>query len=46
MIAAGPVTNIVFALVLFMAVFMVGSFKATRTVDRVLPESSRRPRRA
>jgi regulator of sigma E protease len=36
-IAAGPLTNIVFALVLFMAVFMVGSFKATRTVDLVLP---------
>jgi regulator of sigma E protease len=35
-IAAGPVTNIVFALGLFMAVFMVGSIQATRTVERVL----------
>jgi len=36
-IAAGPVTNILFALALFMAVFMVGSVQATRTVERVLP---------
>jgi regulator of sigma E protease len=36
-IAAGPLTNIVFAVILFMGVFMVGSFQATRTIQTVLP---------
>jgi regulator of sigma E protease len=36
-IAAGPFTNIVLAVVLFAAIFMLGSTQATRTVERVLP---------
>jgi regulator of sigma E protease len=35
-IAAGPATNIVFAIVIFAALLMLGTTKATRTVDRVL----------
>jgi regulator of sigma E protease len=35
-IAAGPATNIVFAIVLFATIFMLGSFRATRTVEQVL----------
>jgi len=36
-IAAGPLTNIAVAIVLFIALFMIGSIQATRTVDTVLP---------
>jgi regulator of sigma E protease len=35
-IAAGPFTNIVFAIVLFAVLFMLGSIEATRTVDAVI----------
>ncbi len=35
-IAAGPLTNMLLALVIFVALFMLGQLKATRTVDRVL----------
>jgi regulator of sigma E protease len=35
-IAAGPVTNILVAMVLFVVVFMLGSSQPTRTVDGVL----------
>jgi regulator of sigma E protease len=35
-IAAGPLTNVVVALALFVALFMLGSVKPTRTVDSVL----------
>jgi regulator of sigma E protease len=35
-IAAGPLTNVLLAVVLFAALFMLGSVEATRTVDRVL----------
>jgi regulator of sigma E protease len=38
-ILAGPLVNIVLALALFTALFMVGGGRATRTVDSVLPES-------
>jgi len=34
-IAAGPVTNIVFAVVIFALLFMLGTTVATRTVDKV-----------
>jgi regulator of sigma E protease len=36
-ILAGPATNLVFAVVLFACLFLVGGGKATATVDRVLP---------
>ena len=36
-IGAGPMTNALCAIILFAAVFMVGSVQATRTVDNVLP---------
>jgi len=36
-IAAGPVTNILLALALFIGVYMVSQVQLTRTVDRVLP---------
>jgi regulator of sigma E protease len=35
-IAAGPLTNMLLAIVLFVALFMLGQLKATRTVERVL----------
>jgi regulator of sigma E protease len=35
-IAAGPAVNIVFAVVVFAALFMLGTTVATRTVDRVI----------
>jgi regulator of sigma E protease len=35
-IAAGPVTNVAFAVVIFAVLFMLGSTKVTRTVDRVI----------
>jgi regulator of sigma E protease len=35
-IAAGPLTNILLAIVLFAAIFMLGSIEATNTVDRVI----------
>ncbi|CAN5686049.1 RIP metalloprotease RseP [soil metagenome] len=38
-IAAGPVANIVLAIVLFTFLFMTGSGKATRTVAEVVPSS-------
>jgi regulator of sigma E protease len=38
-IAAGPVANIVLAVVLFTVLFMTGSGKATQTVASVLPDS-------
>ncbi|MBA3400913.1 MAG: site-2 protease family protein [Actinobacteria bacterium] len=38
-IAAGPVANIVLAIVLFTFLFMTGSGKATRTVSEVVPSS-------
>jgi regulator of sigma E protease len=37
-IAAGPVTNVIVAVLLFAAVFMVGGGKATSTVGEVLPK--------
>ena len=36
-IAAGPATNVVLALALFVSVFMLGQAEATRIVHRVLP---------
>jgi regulator of sigma E protease len=36
-IGAGPAVNIVLAVVLFIAVFMLGQVQSTRTVDSVLP---------
>jgi regulator of sigma E protease len=36
-IAAGPLTNLVLALALFVGVYMVSQVQLTRTVDRVLP---------
>jgi regulator of sigma E protease len=36
-ILAGPMTNFVFAVILFAALFYVGGGKATSTVDQVLP---------
>src|SRR3954453_15928091 len=36
-IAAGPATNVLLAIVLFAVIFMTGTFKATRTVEKVLP---------
>jgi regulator of sigma E protease len=36
-IAAGPLTNVVLALALFVGVYMVSQVQLTRTVDRVLP---------
>ena len=36
-IGAGPGVNIVLAIVLFIAIFMLGQLHTTRTVDRVLP---------
>jgi regulator of sigma E protease len=36
-ILAGPMTNLVFAMILFAALFYVGGGKATSTVDQVLP---------
>jgi regulator of sigma E protease len=38
-ILAGPVANIVLAVILFAAVFMIGGGKATTTVDRIVPGS-------
>jgi regulator of sigma E protease len=35
-ISAGPLTNILLAIVVFAALFMLGSIEATNTVDRVL----------
>jgi regulator of sigma E protease len=35
-IAAGPATNIVFAVLIFAALFMLGTTEATRTVDHVI----------
>jgi regulator of sigma E protease len=37
-ILAGPMTNLVFAVILFAALFYVGGGKATATVDQVLPK--------
>jgi len=37
-ILAGPMTNLVFAVILFAALFYVGGGKATSTVDQVLPK--------
>jgi regulator of sigma E protease len=37
-ILAGPMTNLVFAVILFAALFYVGGGKATSTVDQVLPD--------
>ena len=45
-IAAGPLTNIVFAVILFMGVFMVGSFRATRDDRRPCCRTAPRPRPA
>jgi regulator of sigma E protease len=42
-IAAGPVTNLVFAVVLFAIVFATSAGKATTTVDRVLSTESGKP---
>src|SRR5204863_2878858 len=36
-ILAGPMTNLVFAVILFAALFFVGGGKATSTIDQVLP---------
>ena len=36
-IAAGPLTNVAFAVVLLVVIFMMGAFKASRIVERVLP---------
>ncbi len=36
-IFAGPATNLLFAILLFAVLFMIGGGKATSTVDRVLP---------
>src|SRR6476660_3240956 len=36
-ILAGPMTNLVFAVILFAALFYVGGGKATSTIDQVLP---------
>jgi regulator of sigma E protease len=36
-ILAGPLTNLVFAVILFAALFYVGGGKATTTIDQVLP---------
>jgi regulator of sigma E protease len=36
-ILAGPMTNLVFAVILFAALFYVGGGKATTTIDQVLP---------
>jgi regulator of sigma E protease len=36
-IAAGPLTNVAFAVVLLVVFFMLGAFSATRIVERVLP---------
>src|SRR5439155_1594057 len=36
-IAAGPATNVLLAIVLFAGLYMVGTSKATRKVERVLP---------
>jgi regulator of sigma E protease len=36
-ILAGPLTNLVFAVILFTALFYVGGGKATSTIDHVLP---------
>jgi regulator of sigma E protease len=38
-IFAGPGTNLLFAIILFSALFMVGGGKATRTVQDVVPDS-------
>jgi regulator of sigma E protease len=40
-IAAGPATNVLFAIVLFAALFMVGSVEVTRRVDAVLANPAR-----
>ena len=37
-ILAGPGTNLVFAVILFAALFFVGGGKATSTIDQVLPD--------
>jgi regulator of sigma E protease len=37
-IAAGPLTNVAFAVVLLVVFFMLGAFSATRIVERVLPQ--------
>jgi regulator of sigma E protease len=42
-IAAGPVTNLLFAMVLFAVVFATSAGKATTTVDRVLLSENGRP---
>jgi regulator of sigma E protease len=36
-IAAGPLANVAIAVVLFLALFMLGQVRVTRTVERVLP---------
>jgi regulator of sigma E protease len=36
-IFAGPATNVVFAIILFAALFMAGGGKATRTIDETVP---------
>ena len=36
-IAAGPLTNVAFAIVLLVVFFMMGAFNASRIVERVLP---------
>jgi regulator of sigma E protease len=36
-IAAGPLTNVAFAIVLLVVFFMLGAFNASRIVERVLP---------
>jgi len=42
-IAAGPVTNLVFAVFLFAIVFATSAGKVTTTVDRVLPTENGKP---
>jgi regulator of sigma E protease len=37
-ILAGPATNLVFAVLLFAVLFLIGGGKATSTVDKVLPD--------
>jgi regulator of sigma E protease len=37
-ILAGPATNLVFAVILFAALFSVGGGKATKTIDQVIPD--------
>jgi regulator of sigma E protease len=42
-IAAGPLTNLVFAVVLFAVVFAVAAGKATTSVERIVPTENQRP---